>query len=211
MDFRTHKYLVFTLMLAFFLSACSKQTDKVAIGSAVIDMSNIEADRKAFRQASDRWHASKRSASDPVTVENAKIITAIAEKNFRKPLNLLGSHYATMALKSPIDSDEQKMNYFWSRGVFVRAAMLGDHYSMRTASVSYGIAGEINEFESAVWAYVSLEFGTGEDTYLGEMVSSAIRRLKPDQKDLARRRADSLIIEIRKNKAAYDQLIGTDF
>lgn len=211
MDFRTHKYLILTLMLAFCMSACSKQPDKVVIGSAVIDMSNIEADRKAFRQASDRWHASKRSASDPVTVENAKIISAIASKNFRKPLNLLGSHYATMALNSPIDSDEQKMNYFWSRGVFVRAAMLGDHYSMRTVSMSYGIAGEINEFESAVWAYVSLELGTGEDTYLGEMVSNAVRRLKSDEKDLARRRADSLIIEIRKNKSAYDQLVGTDF
>jgi hypothetical protein len=103
------------------------------------------------------------------------------------------------------------MNYFWSRGVFVRAAMLGDHYSMRTASVSYGITGEINEFESAVWAYVSLEFGAGEDAYLGEMVSNAVSRLKPDQKELARRRADSLIVEIKKNKATYDLLIGTDF
>jgi hypothetical protein len=211
MDFRTLKYLILWLIMAFCLSACSKQPDKVAIGSAVIDMSNIEADRKAFRQASDRWHASQQSASDPVTVENAKIIRAIAAKNFRKPLNLLGSHYATMALNSPIDSDEQKMNYFWSRGAFVRAAMLGDHYSMRTVSMSYGIEGKINEFESAVWAYVSLEFGTGEDTYLGEMVSNAVRRLKSDQKDLARRRADSLIVEIRNNKAAYDQLVGTDF
>jgi hypothetical protein len=30
-------------------------------------------------------------------------------------------------------------------------------------------------------------------------------------KDAARRRADSLITEIRKNKATYEQLVGTDF
>ncbi len=89
--------------------------------------------------------------------------------------------------------------------------MLGDHYSMRAVSAIYGTTGDTNEFESAVWAYVALEFGAGEDSYLGEMVSNAVRRLKPDQKELARRRADSLIVEIRKNKATYDLLIGTDF
>ena len=211
MGMRAQKCIIIMLTLVTFLVGCSRQPQKVTIGGAVIDMSNIDSDRKVFRQASDRWHASKRAATDPDTVENAKIISAIAEKNFRKPLNLMGSHYATMALKSPFGSDEQKYNYFLSRGVFVRAAMLGDHYSMRTLCVSYGIAGEINEFESAVWAYVSLEFGTGGDMYLGEMASNAISRLKPEQKDLARRRADSLNIEIRKNKAVYDQLIGTDF
>ena len=30
-------------------------------------------------------------------------------------------------------------------------------------------------------------------------------------KDAVRRRADSLIAEIRKNKATYEQIIGTDF
>ena len=30
-------------------------------------------------------------------------------------------------------------------------------------------------------------------------------------KDAARRRADSLITEIRNNKATYDQLVGTAF
>ncbi|NBO52704.1 MAG: hypothetical protein EBU83_04630 [bacterium] len=89
--------------------------------------------------------------------------------------------------------------------------MLGDHYSMRTLSVSYGITGDINEFESAVWAYVALEFGAGEDDYLGRLVEQALARLSPDLKDPARRRADSLIAEIRKNKGIYEQLVGTDF
>jgi hypothetical protein len=89
--------------------------------------------------------------------------------------------------------------------------MLGDHYSMRTLSASYGIAGDINEFESAVWAFVALEFGTGDDDYLGDHVARSLRRLTPDMKDAARRRADSLITEIRKNKATYEQLVGTDF
>jgi hypothetical protein len=204
---------VAALTLAGVLSqvGCSQKDQKVKIGEALVDMSNLDADRKSFRAASDRWHLSKRSESDPETQSSLAVIESIAKKNFRKPLNLLGSHYATMASNAPVGSDQSKVNYIWSRGAFVRAAMLGDHYSMRTLSVSYGIAGDPNEFESAVWAYVALEFGTGADTYLGEMVSDAVRGLKPEQKDMARRRADSLISEIRKNKATYDQLVGTDF
>lgn len=203
---------VAALTLAGVLSqvGCSQKDQKVKIGEALVDMSNLDADRKLFRAASDRWHVSKRSESDPETRASIAVIESIAKKNFRKPLNLLGSHYATMAMNCPKGSAEEKMNNFWSRGVFVRAAMLGDHYSMYTVSGIYGYAFDPNEFEAAVWAYVALEFGTGADAYLGEMVSDAVRRLKPEQKDLARRRADSLIVEIRKNKATYDQLVGTN-
>jgi hypothetical protein len=211
MDFSLKKCIIMPLLFGVLLLGCSKKPGKVTIGKAVIDISNVEEDKKAFQQASDRWHASKRLASDPATVENAQIISSLAEKNFRRPLNLLGSHYATMASSAPYGSHEAKLNYISSCFVFVRAAMLGDHYSMRAVSAIYGTTGDINEFESAVWAYVSLEFGAGEDAYLGEMVSNAFSRLKPDQKELARRRADSLIVEIKKNKATYDLLIGTDF
>ena len=211
MKLRVHNCLCLMLTIAICIVGCSKQPEKVTIGGSVVDMSNIEADRKAFRQASDRWHASKRSESDPDTQASLAVIESIAKKNFRKPLNLQGSHYATMASNATVGSDHSKVNYIWSRVAFVRAAMLGDHYSMRILSVSYGIAGDTNEFESAVWAYVALEFGTGEDDYLGGLVEQALARLRPEQKDLVRRRADSLIGEIRKNKATYDQLIGTDF
>lgn len=204
---------VAALALAGALSpvGCSQKDQKVKIGGALVDMSNLDADRNSFRAASDRWHVSKRSESDPETQASLAVIESIAKKNFRKPLNLLGSHYATMASNAPVGSDHSKVNYIWSRAAFVRAAMLGDHYSMRTLSVSYGIAGDTNEFESAVWAYVALEFGTGDDDYLGGLVAQSLDRLKPDMKDPARRRADSLIAEIRKNKATYEQLIGTDF
>lgn len=116
-----------------------------------------------------------------------------------------------MALNAPMGSNESKVNYTWSRASFVRAAMLGDHYSMSTLSASYANDGDINEFESAVWAFVALEFGTGNDVNLGGLVAHALGRHTPDMKDAARRRADSLIAEIRKNKATYEQLVGTDF
>ncbi len=204
---------VAALTLAGVLSqvGCSQKDQKVKIGEALVDMSNLDADRKLFRAASDRWHVSKRSESDPETRASIAVIESIAKKNFRKPLNLLGSHYATMAMNATVGSDHSKVNYIWSRVAFVRAAMLGDHYSMRTLSVSYGIAGDPNEFESAVWAYVALEFGTGDDVNLGGLVAHALGRLTPEMKDAARRRADSLITEIRKNKATYEQLVGTDF
>ena len=182
----------------------------MVIGGAVVDISNLKADKIAFRDASDRWHRSQRSATDPVTVETAQIISEIAKKNLRNPLNLLGSHYATMANNATSDVAIENSNYYLSRLEFVRSAMLGDFYSMKVLSVSYGVAGKTNIFESAVWAYVAVEFGQGHDDYLGEMATRALGRLSSDQKDLARRRADGLIAEIRKNRADYDKFVGTD-
>jgi hypothetical protein len=201
----------FALIAAFTLIGCSENNQKVKIGDALVDMSDMAGDRRSFKAASDRWHASNRSSSDSETMAALAIIESVAKKNFRKPLNLVGSHYATMALNAPMGSNESKVNYTWSRASFIRAAMLGDHYSMCTLSVSYANDGDIKEFESAVWAFVALEFGTGDDVNLGGLVAHALGRLTPEMKDAARRRADSLITEIRKNKATYEQLVGTDF
>lgn len=199
-------------LVVLLVAACSKQGAKYVIGGVVVDATNLERDKIVYAEASERWHRSKRSKDDPVTVAAAEAVKEISKKNYRTPLVLLGNHYAAMALEYPLGSAERNVILNQSRAALLDAAMLGDNYSMLSVSASFGGWGFVNKFESAVWACVAVEFGSAKGGFLHvEMASDAFAKLNPDEKNFAQRRADALIVEIRKNKAAYDELVGSDF
>jgi hypothetical protein len=100
-----------------------------------------------------------------------------------------------------------------ARSNWIHSAMLGYDHSIESLHYNYDRELPVSKMDSAIWGLVAVELSTKGKLFSlsPQGVADKLTTLSEIERDVARRRADVLIKQIKKNKEEYDRLVDPTF